>query len=77
MARDGGTRICVLHKNIPNIISSVSGVLSSNSVNIENMSSKSRNAYAYAILDVTGDVFEDIIRKIYNIDGVIRTRIII
>ena len=77
MARDGGTRVCVLHKNIPNIISSVSGVLSSNSVNIENMSSKSRNAYAYAILDVTGDVFEDIIRKIYNIDGVIRTRIII
>ena len=41
------------------------------------MSSKSRNAYAYAILDVTGDVFEDIIRKIYIIDGVIRTRIII
>lgn len=76
MAREDGIRICVLHKNIPNMISSVSGVLSSNGVNIENMRSKSKKDYAYAILDVTGDVNRDIIEKIYQINGVIRTRVI-
>ena len=76
MAREDGIRICVLHKNIPNMISSVSGVLSSSGVNIENMRSKSKKDYAYAILDVTGDVNRDIIEKIYQINGVIRTRVI-
>lgn len=77
MAREDGTRICVLHRNIPNIISSVSGVLSSNGVNIENMRSKSKKDYAYAILDVTGDVSREVVEKLYQVDGIIRTRVII
>lgn len=77
MARENGTRICVLHRNVPNMISSISGILSLNGVNIENMRSKSKNDFAYAILDVTGKVSKDVIDKIYKIDGVIRTRVIL
>ena len=77
MERETGTRICVIHKNIPNMISSVSGILSSNGINIEDMRSKSKNDYAYAILDVTGEITNESINKIHQIDGIIKTRIII
>lgn len=77
MARENGTRICVLHRNVPNMISSISGILSLSGVNIEDMRSKSKNDFAYAILDVTGEVSKDVIDKIYKIDGVIRTRVIL
>lgn len=77
MARENGTRICVLHRNVPNMISSISGILSLSGVNIEDMRSKSKNDFAYAILDFTGEVSKDVIDKIYKIDGVIRTRVIL
>lgn len=77
MARENGKRICVLHRNVPNMISSISGILSLSGVNIEDMRSKSKNDFAYAILDVTGEVSKDVIDKIYKIDGVIRTRVIL
>lgn len=77
MERENGTRICVFHKNVTNMISSISGVLSLNGVNIEDMRSKSKGDFAYAILDVTGNVSKTVIEKVYRIDGVIRTRVIL
>ena len=54
MARSGDARVCVIHKNVPSIITSITAVLSDNGVNIENMQSKSRKDYAYTILDIVG-----------------------
>ncbi|HIU30752.1 MAG TPA: phosphoglycerate dehydrogenase [Candidatus Caccousia avistercoris] len=71
-----GSRICVLHRNVPNTISSFSGVLAKCGINIENMASKSRKEYAYTILDVTGDVSADAAEAISALDEVIRVRII-
>jgi len=71
MVRGTGTRICVIHKNVPNMISAVTTALAG--ANIENMQSKSRKEYAYTILDVTGD-FD--VAAIEAIDGVIKVRVI-
>ena len=71
MVRGTGTRICVIHKNVPNMISAVTTALAG--ANIENMQSKSRKEYAYTILDVTGD-FD--VTAIEAIDGVIKVRVI-
>lgn len=71
MVRGTGTRICVIHKNVPNMISAVTTALAG--ANIENMQSKSRKEYAYTILDVTGDF--DVV-AIEAIDGVIKVRVI-
>lgn len=71
MVRGTGTRICVIHKNVPNMISAVTTALAG--ANIENMQSKSRKEYAYTILDVTGD-FD--LAAIEAIDGVIKVRVI-
>ena len=76
MARTGAERVCVIHKNIPNIISTVTAALSATGNNIERMDSKSKKDYAYTILDVANDVDESAKAKIASIDGVIRVRVI-
>ncbi|HIS70284.1 MAG TPA: phosphoglycerate dehydrogenase [Candidatus Gallacutalibacter stercoravium] len=77
MAREGDARLCVIHRNVPSIISLVSGVLSENGINIENMQSKSKKEYAYTILDITGgDISDAAVSALNAIDGVIRTRVI-
>lgn len=76
MPRTGVARVCVIHKNVPNMISAVSAKLSENGNNIESMNSKSRKDYAYTILDVAKDVSNEDIESIKSIDGVIRVRVI-
>ncbi len=76
MTREGRTRLCVLHKNVPNMISAISSVLSANGINIENMQSKSRNDYAYAMFDVSSDISDAVFSNIVSIEGVVRIRVI-
>ena len=63
-----------MHKNIPNMLSQISGLVSEAGVNIDNMTNRSRKEYAYTILDVVSDLPADCIQKINAIDGVIRVR---
>jgi D-3-phosphoglycerate dehydrogenase len=65
----GATRITVLHKNIPNMISSITSAFAGKGINIENMVNKSRGDYACTILDVE-NVTDDIYSAILAIDGV-------
>ena len=76
MARSGDARICVLHKNIPAVISSITTICSEQGLNIENMTNKSRGEVAYTIIDLTGKVGEDSLDKFKAIEGVIRVRIL-
>ena len=71
-----GTRICILHKNVPNTISLFSGAAAKEGLNIEKMSSKSKKDYAYTILDVTGDVTEQTVAAISSLGDVTRVRVI-
>ena len=71
-----GTKVCVIHKNVPAIISQLTTVLGDAGINIENMLNKSKKDYAYTIIDAVGDVTADIIAKIDAVDGVIRVRAI-
>lgn len=76
MPRDSSIRICILHRNIPNTISRLSGALAESGINIENMQSKSKKDYAYTILDVTGDVKDTTAEHIAALPEIIRVRII-
>ncbi len=46
MERTGAQRLCVVHRNIPAMLSSVTLLLSQNGVNVENMTNKSRGDHA-------------------------------
>lgn len=76
MPRDGNVRVCIIHRNIPNMINLLSGVLAGAGVNIENMQSKSRKEYAYTILDVTGKMDLATAEAIEKNDGIIKVRVI-
>lgn len=71
-----GSRICIIHRNVPNTISSFSGVLAQCGINIENKASKSRKEFAYTILDVTGDVSANAADSIAALEEVVRVRVI-
>ncbi len=72
--RTAQTRICVLHQNIPAILSRVSDVLASRGLNIDQMTSRSRKENSYALLDVQGAVSEELLQEIAAIEGVYRAR---
>lgn len=77
MPRESGIkRVCIIHQNIPNMISTLTGALASIGVNIENMQSKSKKEYAYTILDVTGNVNDDALKAVNNNEGIIFARVI-
>ena len=73
---NGAKRVCIIHQNIPNMISALTGVLANIGVNIENMQSKSKKEHAYTILDVTGNVNDATVKAINDHDGVIFVRVI-
>jgi D-3-phosphoglycerate dehydrogenase len=76
MAREEGSRICILHKNIPNILSPLTAAIAEKGLNIENMQSKSKKELAYALVDVKEDIGDDIKTAIQAVDGVIFVRVI-
>lgn len=76
MPRSSEKRICIIHKNIPNMLTSITSIVAENNVNIENMLNKSRGDYAYTMLDVSDINDDEIMSKIKAVEGIIRVRII-
>lgn len=76
MPRSGEHRICVIHKNIPNMLTAITGLIADDGVNIENLLNKSRGDYAYTMLDIGAADVAQLEQEIKAIDGVIRVRII-
>ena len=74
--RTSGDRICVLHKNIPNMLSQISSVLGDMSINIEFLHSKARGEIGYALLDMAGTVPATVADNLRKIDGVLLVRVI-
>lgn len=76
LAKTGDALVCVIHKNVPAILTQVTAVISENGGNIENLVNKSKKDYAYTMLDVKGSVDDAAVAKIAAIDGVTRVRVI-
>ena len=75
-----GTRICVLHANIPAVIANISGVLSERGINIENLTNKSKGDNAYTLVETTGAldaaVAATVKSEIEALEGIHRVRVI-
>ena len=72
----GDARICVLHKNVPSMLSQITKVISDDNVNIENLVNRSRGDYAYTLVEVKGEVPSDITDKITAMENIIRVNVI-
>ncbi len=71
-----GTKICVLHKNVPAVISEITTILGKASINIDNMINASKKDCAYTLIDAAGDISEDIAAKLSAAENVIKVRVI-
>ncbi len=69
-------RVCILHKNIPNMLSQFTTAFAKSNINIENMYNKSRGDYAYCVLDVCDEVHETTAADLAAIDGVLKVRVL-
>jgi D-3-phosphoglycerate dehydrogenase len=69
-------RVAVLHMNIPNMIGQITGILASQGVNISDMTNKSREKYAYTLLDLEHRPEAETIEKLKAIKGVLRVRVV-
>ena len=68
----GASRVCLAHKNIPNVLSSITSIISEKGINIENMSNASRGDYAYTIVEIASDIPAGAKEAFEAIEGVIR-----
>ena len=71
-----GTKICIMHKNVPAVISQITTILGDEKINIENMTNASKKDYAYTLIDAAGTITDSIAAKLSAVENVIRVRVI-
>ncbi|MBQ4316676.1 MAG: 3-phosphoglycerate dehydrogenase [Clostridia bacterium] len=72
LARTVSNRVVVLHENIPNIITQISGALASDNVNIESLLSQAKGNNAVSIFDTNDTITEAVVSDIAAIPGIVR-----
>ncbi|MGI5849393.1 MAG: phosphoglycerate dehydrogenase [Christensenellales bacterium] len=70
----GRFRIAVINKNKSGMVGKMTAVLANSGANITDMVNKSKGDLAYTVINLDEKVCEETIRKICDIDGVIRVR---
>lgn len=69
-------RVCINHKNIPNMIGQYTSKLAQFNINISDMINKSKGDYAYTILDTESPITTDVVNELASIDGVLKIRVV-
>ena len=73
LAKTGDALVCVLHKNVPALLSQITTAVADKGANIENMVNKSKKDWSYTLLDVKGAADIDAIKAI---EGVVKVRVL-
>jgi D-3-phosphoglycerate dehydrogenase len=71
----GKQRICLIHKNVVNVMASVSTLLGEKGINIDNMINRSKGAYAYTMIDVDNNG-SGLSEALSELDAMIKVRVI-
>ncbi|WP_088227093.1 phosphoglycerate dehydrogenase [Desulfosporosinus sp. FKB] len=69
-------RIAIHHRNVPNMLSQFTAAFAKENINISDMMNRSKGQWAYTLLDIEPPSTPDIIKRIEEIDGVLRIRVI-
>ena len=76
LSRMGVCRLCVLHRNVPRMITRILDFISERNINVEHMINKPRGKYAYTIVDLGETIGEDTAESIRAMSDVLRVRVI-
>ncbi len=74
LPNSGLPRVCVMHVNVPNMLSQITAAFSAQNVNIENMANGSKGETSYTILETTGQITDAVLQGIQAINGVFGVR---
>jgi D-3-phosphoglycerate dehydrogenase len=67
-------RICIMNKNIPNMLTQITSAFSAQNINIEHLANGSKGEIAYTIVETNVEVGEDVLNKLTAIEGVFGVR---
>lgn len=76
LERMGVCRLCVIHHNVPGMINRILDFITARNINIEHMINKPRGKYAYTIIDLGDEIWEETADKIRKMDDVLRVRVL-
>ncbi len=69
-------RIAVLHKNIPSMIGQITSLMAEKSINISDMTNRSKAEYQYTLIDVDSHINPKDLSALRNVSGIISVRTI-
>lgn len=73
---EGCSRLIIANKNVPNMVGQISTLLAKYNINIQDMLNKHNGTIAYNILNLIGDISQELIEELKGIDGIIMVRAI-
>ncbi len=76
LSRMGVCRLCVIHHNVPRMITSILDYISRKNINVEHMINKPRGGYAVTIVDLSEPIGEDVADAIRRMNDVVRVRVL-
>ena len=76
LARMGVCRLCVIHRNVPRMLTKILDIISDRNINVEHMINKPRGEYAYTIVDLGKKIAPKTADLIRSMDNILRVRVI-
>ena len=76
LERMGKSRLCVINRNVPNVINSILDLVSARNINVEHMLNKPRGNYAYTIIDLSEQVNGEITGQLAAHPEILRVRVL-
>lgn len=71
----GKVRVCVLHKNTPNMLAQITAFFGEKGINIEHMTNNAKGDYAYTILDVD-NADDSVVTSAKAVEDIIAVRVL-
>ena len=71
-----GSRVLLIHRNVPGVVSSISSLISGRGINIQNMLNKSRANYAVTVLELVQHPDDTLLAALGKLKDVVRARLI-
>ena len=76
LSRMGNCRLCVLHRNVPKMLTRILDFISDRNINVEHMINKPRGDYAYTIVDLGKKIGPKTAAEMEELDDILRIRVL-
>lgn len=70
------SRIACLHRNVPNMLGQITAVMGDEDINIATLYNKSRDKYAYTLMDIENRITDEALDRLRACKGMLRVRIV-